>query len=419
LCSYIILILFGDLAILKTKLKAFTAFILVLSVYTCIDPYTPKLSGYDSLLVVEGMISDLNASYSIRLSRTFTDYNSTPSRVTDATVYITDDSGNSSSLTYFGNGTYKTDSTVFIGEVGKTYILHITAADGTVYESEPYFMESVPEIDSIYFAKDQQYINNGTALQDGLSIYLDSKEGDDNQYFRWDYEETWKFRIPYPKLYIYANCEVIYQVPEVKDVYCWKTGRSNTLITDLVHPGQSHRIVKEPVSFIATELSDRLTIEYSILVKQYSISKKEYEFWENIKKINKAGSDIFALQPYSVISNIHNKTNPNERVLGYFQVSSVKQKRKFISFNDISEMRLPNYLSPCPRYEVACVNPFIDDYCEEFNAIWRTYAISNKLIFIEPIMVGGLLEKLVFTTSECADCQVTGTLNKPDFWIDL
>ena len=405
---------------LKSKLRLVISLIFILSVYTCIDPYTPKLSGYDSLLVVEGIITDSNSSYTIKLSRTFKDQNITPSTVTDATVFITDDIGNNEELLNLLNGSYRTDSTRFKGEVGRTYILHIVTGDGTAYESEPCFMQAVPGIDSIYVSKDQRYINNGTKNQEGLSIYVDSKQGDDNQYYRWDYEETWKFKIPYPKLFIYANCEVIYQVPEVKDVYCWKNGISNSIITDYVYPGQSGRIVKEPVAFIAPEQSDRLTLEYSILVKQYSISKNEYDFWDNLKKINATASDVFALQPYSVTSNLHNLTNPNERVMGYFQVSSVKQKRRFISFNEIASMRLPNYHNPCVRYEVACVNPFIDDYCTEFNSIWRTYTQTNNCYFIEPMFRdGSLLDKLVFVRPECANCQLTGTIKKPDFWVDL
>jgi len=405
--------------IVHLKIKSVLALIIVFTVCTCIDPYSPKLAGYDSLLVVEGMITDLNSSYTVKLSRTFRDENVIPAKVSDAKVIITDDAGNSNDLTFSGNGTYKTDSTVFKGSVGRTYVLHITTSEGANYESDPCFMQSVPDIDSIYFAKDQRIINNGTQIQEGISIYLDSKEGDNSQYYRWDYEETWKFKIPYPKLYIYANCQVIYDVQEVKDVYCWKNGRSDAVITDLVYPGQSGRIVKEPVSFIATDQSDRLMLEYSILIKQYSISKNEYNFWDNLKKINATGSDIFASQPYPVISNIHNLTNQDEKVLGFFQVSAVKQKRIFISFSDIAGLQIPYYHSPCERYEVACVNPFIDDYCTEFNDIYRIYALSNKLYFIEPLFRDGILEKLVFVKPECANCQLTGTLKKPDFWIDL
>ena len=404
---------------LKSKFKSVIIVITVFLVCTCIDPYSPNIRGYDALLVVDGMITNLNSSYTVKLSKTFNDLSVSPSKVNDATVFITDDEGNSNDLIFKGNGSYKTDSTGFNGAIGRTYVLHVNMSNGEKYESDQCFMQSVPEIDSIYFAKDQRKINNGTKNQEGISIYLDSKAGDNDKYYRWEYEETWKFKIPYPKLYIYANCEVIYQVPEVKNVYCWKNGRSDEIMTDLVFPGHSG-ILKEPVAFIATELSDRLMLEYSILIKQYSISQDEYEFWDNVKKINAKGSDIFASQPYSVTSNIHNVNNRNERVLGYFQVSAEKEKRKFISFSDIAGFQLPYYHTPCLRYEVKCVDPFVADYCVEFNNIYDIYTKRNNYYFIEPLFgENGLLDRLVFVPPECANCQVTGTLTRPDFWKDL
>ncbi len=405
---------------LKSKFKSVFTIVIIFLVCTCIDPYNPKLGEYRALLVIDGIITNLYSSNTIRLSRTFGELSVGPSKVNDAMVFITDDIGNSNDLIFKGNGIYKTDSTSFNGSVGRTYVLHITLPNGEKYESDPCFMHSVPEIDSIYFAKDQRNINNGTKNQEGLSIFLDSKAGDENQYYRWEYDETWKFKIPYPKLYIYANCEVIYQVPEVKNVYCWKNGKSDGIISDLALPGHSGRIVKEPVAFIATELSDRLMLEYSILIKQYSISRDEYEFWDNIKKINIKGDDIFASLPYSVTSNIHNVINRNERVLGYFQVSAVKQKRKFISFSEIAKFQLPYYHTPCVRYEVRCENPFIEDYCKEFNNIYDIYTKRNNCYFIEPLFgENGFLDRLVFVIPECANCQITGTLNRPDFWKDL
>jgi len=32
---------------------------------------------------------------------------------------------------------------------------------------------------------------------------------------------------------------------------------------------------------------------------------------------------------------------------------------------------------------------------------------------------GGELLRLVFVRSFCADCTLNGSLNKPDFWVDL
>ena len=266
--------------------KLILMFVAVFALCTCIDPYSPKLAGYESLLVVEGLVTDANASYTVKLSRTFQEQSSVSVNVSNATVFISDDSGNESYLKNKNNGIYKTDSLEFKGTIGKTYILHIRTNEGEEYESDPCLMQSVPDIDSIYFAKDQQLINNGNQTQDGLSIFLDSKQGDNNQYYRWAFDETWKFKVPDPKKYDFNVADsTIVPATDVKE-YCWKNKKSDGVIIHAIYPGEPTRIVKEPIFFIATDQSDRLLLQYSILVSQYSISKKDYDFWNDLKQVN-------------------------------------------------------------------------------------------------------------------------------------
>jgi hypothetical protein len=412
---------------LKSRLKYGIAVVAVFIICTCIDQYSPNLKVYDSLLAVDGLITDANVPYIVKLSRTLQNQNDSPPSVSDAIVSLTDDAGNNSTFINTGSGIYKTDSTEFRGIVGRTYVLHIATSDGKEYESEPCLMYPVPGIDSIYFLKDQQLVSNGTQTLDGVSIYLDSKGEDNNQYYRWAYEETWKFRVPYPKKYDYIkgadpNFPGIAPVKDVKE-FCWKNRKSDEILTGSVNSASSARIEKEPILFIGTDQSDRLLIQYSILVSQYSISKKEYDFWNNLKQINESGGDIFAKQPFTVISNIKNINNPAERVLGYFQVSAVKQKRKNISFSDLVGINLPVYHYPCERL---VKEP--NDYPNAFMAppptwtdLYSMFCITSNYYFVEPLYSSGTanLQKMVFAKPECADCELTGIITKPDFWIDI
>lgn len=142
---------------LRRKIKSIISLFIIVALCTCIDPYTPKLTTYQSFLVVEGLITDENASYSVKLSRTMQNENSIPESVSNATLFITDEIGNKSILKNTGNGLYKTDSTLFTGAVGETYTLHISTENGNEYISEPCLMLPVPGIDSIYYEKDKEY----------------------------------------------------------------------------------------------------------------------------------------------------------------------------------------------------------------------------------------------------------------------
>ncbi len=405
---------------LRAGYKSAITLISVFLLCTCIDPYYPKLGKYASLLVVDGLITDSDNSNTVRLSRTFQQQNSSPSMVSDAIVYITDDTDNSFSLTNMGDGIYKTDSLEFKGIPGRTYVLHVQTSEGEEYESDPSVMLSVPGIDSIYFEKNQQLFNNGTQAEDGIMIYLDSREGTGNMYYRWTFDETWKFKVPYPKRYDYIktpgqpNAPVFRPVKDVKE-FCWKNSHSGEVLIRSISEVNGGKIVKQPVSFIATGQTDRLLIQYSILVKQYSVSKQEFDFWNNLKQVNETGGDIFARQPYSVISNIHNIKNPNERVLGYFQVSAVSQKRKYIRYGDVALMGLHFYSYPCSTEEYSPDDFGMGPPPKTWDDVmWYMTSNGTNFTFTEPIR-----GKLVFTSPECANCELTGTSAKPAFWVDL
>jgi hypothetical protein len=413
---------------LKASYKLIFVIIIIITLFTCIDPYTPKLTGYESLLVVDGLITNSNSAYTVRLSRTFQEQNSNPVMVSDATVSVKDDNGNICILKNTGNGIYKTDSIEFRGIIGRTYFLHILTKENEEYESEPCLMLPVPDIDSIYFDKDTKQVNNETESQEGVSIYLDSKTGANNQYYHWTYDETWKFKVPNPKLFDYIkgyspDDPIFSPITDIKE-FCWKKRKSDEILIRTISEGQEQRIVKQPITFIATGVTDRILIQYSILVKQYSISKIEYEFWNNLLHVNETGEDIFAKQPYSVVSNIHNTKNPKERVLGFFQVSAVSQKRIYVYYKDVALMGLPLYSLKCKTWEFTPGDfdgPFPDPPKTWDDVYWYLCIISDYT-FIQPKYNGignRVLMKLVFTRPECANCELSGSHIKPDFWEDL
>jgi len=247
--------------------------LLVCMLCTCIDPYSPKLNAFESLLVVDAFLTNENRSYNVRLSRTIPAQNIKPSMVSGALVIIKDENGNNSQLQQTSAGIYKTDSLLFQGEIGNTYTLYIKTAEGTEYQSEPCLMYPVQQIDSVYFVKDQEISNNGSETNQGIRILLDSRSGEENKYFRWIYNEWWKFSVPNPKEFNYINEQTITNVDQIKQV-CWKNNISSEIIIQSAEFGQSAGIEKKPILFIASDKSDRLLIQYSIEVQQLSLSKK-------------------------------------------------------------------------------------------------------------------------------------------------
>ena len=392
----------------------FVAFSLV----TCIDPFNPQIDNYQDLLVVDALVTDENSSYFVKLSRTTETPRKTPVAVTGAQVSVTDNLGNAGVFTEILAGVYKSDSTAFTGVQDKTYTLRIRTAQGQEYESDPSTLYGGRDIDTVTYASDRITRDDGEVVE-GLRIYADSKGPADSRYFRWKYEEWWKFSIPYPKRFVYITQNNIYEIPAV-NVTCWKTNKSDDINIQSREPGTGGDFIKKPVLFIPSEESNRLLLQYCIEISQLSLSENEYEFWDQMRQINESGGDIFDKQPFPVITNIRCTSDPKEKVLGYFQVSSISRKRIYITRNDVRNLNIKLYRYPC---ELMFVSPADFPHAVPpmtFNSVY-TYYSSLNLTFIGPQTdeMTSALKALIFVDNYCADCTMTGSLRKPDFWIDL
>jgi hypothetical protein len=383
------------------------------TLFTCIDTYTPKLEKFKSMVVVDALLTDENISNTITLSRTKQSADSTAERITGATVIIKDDLGESTILSEMTRGIYKTDSLIFRGEIGRSYKLYIKTAEGEEYESKSCLMYPLQDIDSIYYIRDQELVDNET--HDGIRIYIDSKGDSECGYYRWTYEEWWKFTVPNPKMYDYVNDSTFLNVVPVKNT-CWASNKSREINIEA-----TENKIFNPILFIASDKSDRLLIQYCIQVRQLSLSKEEYDFWDMMNKINESGGDIFDKQPFQIISNIQNINHPSEKVLGYFQVSGAKTQRKYITKSELARFSIPSYQYVCEKIEIGpedYINPQAPVLVlPTYDQIYSWFSVDKT--FIGPVYNPDHTMKLVFVSPICADCTLNGSLTKPDFWVDL
>jgi Domain of unknown function (DUF4249) len=409
------------------SVKRFLTFLFVIAAASCIDPYIPNLKDYKSLIVIEGLITDENISNKIILSRTFPEAGSEQERISDANVYITDANGVRTQLYNCGNGCYKTDSTSFRGSIGQKYSLHVFTVDGKEYESSECTMFPVPDIDTLFYEKGDEISGISGELVTGINIFLNSADaGDMDQYYRWTFEEVWKTILPSPQQ---QSFEVINDttfsfksLPQVIRA-CWKKNLSGNIITNSTFSDGVHSLKKQNIQFIASDKSDRLSSEYGIVVNQYSISREEYDFWNNLKKVSESGGDIFDSQPYTVEGNIKNVNDRSELVLGYFEVSAVSRKGMTVTAQELDHLALPHFTSACVQ-----IAKSPDDWPfpprPTWDEIYHMYIDHGEYIFVAPVLTPGTipegnvsirnLVKLLFTPRACALCEYPGSVVKPE-----
>ncbi|MDP4222198.1 MAG: DUF4249 domain-containing protein [Bacteroidota bacterium] len=367
------------------KIKSIIILILIFIGGSCITQFIPETEEDKNLLVVEGLITDHPEDNVVRLSLSMPlGGKAILKPLKGCIVTVTDDKGSLFRFTETTtDGIYKSDMP---GMIGRKYILHINTRNLLTnyhsYESLPMEMKSVPPIDSIYYEK--VTIAEKTAdypRQEGCRIYLDTHDSSGNcKYYRWDYNETWEFRIPFP----------------VPNNTCWISNNSTLINIKNTNVISEDRINRFPLRYISNE-TDRLSVRYSILVNQYSLNADEFDYWEKVQNVAQNVGGLYDIIPASIPGNIYCVDNPAEKILGFFSVSAKTSKRIFIK----------DYFS-------GLVNPYFHCYLEADTL--DSYADPTKQNITWWIIEQSLYYTLITYSRSCADCTTRGTTTKPDFW---
>jgi len=147
--------------------------------------------------------------------------------------------------------------------------------------------------------------------------------------------------------------------------------------------------------------AEKIIARYSILVKQYALTKEAYEHWQILEKNKRQRGTIFDAQPAQLTENIHCITNPDEPVIGWVSASSIEEKRIFIRNSSVAPWGRGATGVAC---DVFFINP-------ADAAIYLNDPNNAPAYFV----TGG---GLAITRPRCVDCRLNGEGEpvKPSFW---
>jgi hypothetical protein len=291
--------------------------------------------------------------------------------ISKAVVSVTDQSGTQTVFTEgIPLGTYYPPKG-FLGKVGSTYKLNVKMLTGQTYESTAETMKAVPEIENAItrFETFDQY-SKVDIRRAGFTVYLDFKDlPSEGDFYLWN----WKH---YEKIGFCATCTdggkydfkkldcVQPKFPTdailnyMCDGNCWDISSNNDLnvFSDVLTNGQ--RVVGRQVARIPF---DNWT-PYYFRLEQRSITKNAFAFYQSlISQVQSSGSlfDVPAETRFSL--NIKSVTKPTERVLGIFNVFSVRKKifiidrKKDIPVGELPIVSvIPGETYACPPGSVGC-----------------------------------------------------------------
>jgi hypothetical protein len=370
------------------NIRCLSALLLSL-LFCCRKPYNPNfIASAGSYLVVDGIINAGNDSTIFFLSKTVnTNAKKTANPVVGASVEVESDAGGSWPLISDSNGRYVSGPLNLSSS--QNYRIHVSTSDGLQYVSDFVPLKLTPPIDSVGYT-----INNGI-----IQLYVNAHDPSNNtHYYRWEYAETWQFHSQYPS-YLQADT-FLHQLiirPYAQQIYsCFGNDISTNVLlfstTDL-----SKDIVYQRPLITIPLTSEKVEMEYSIIVRQYALTTDAYQFYTLLKKNTEDIGNIFGHLPSTLTGNIHCINHPDQPAIGYITATNVQSKRIFIYNKD-----LPPTTTIYPYY---C---YIDTSYSDNLFLYPPFEDTP----IAPNENGSIL----YSTRGCVDCTIRGTTPTPSFW---
>ncbi len=383
----------------------------------CTEPYEVETVDFENVLVVESTITDEWKPQIVKLSRTSTLENTDLLIENGASVTVVGSNGESYNFSQDSSTGFYVSNQPFRAQPAIGYTLEIVDRDGKRYTSSSVTLPPTVEMDQVYAEPIVQAAEN----KDGVQVLVNTEDPTGNaKYFRYEYEETYKIVAPNPSSFIteiinYNVGNGTYQVvltPREPEEICFSTEFSTGITQATTTELNENRVFRFPVRYLS-KLDSRIQTRYSILVKQYVQSVEAFTFYKIVEELGSVGSLLSQGQPGYVAGNITDTANPEDKVLGFFEASSMTSKRIYFNYEDFGFGK-PPYFVDCDLqildYNDATT---LDDDPDEREALH--YLVTSKNYQVIRLAQGTLY---TIARPECTLCISFSSNERPDFWED-
>lgn len=373
--------------------------------FACEERFNPVIDArYNEVLVVDGMITSGDGPYTVELSWSTTLLEAALNPATGFEVRISDDQGNLESLTETSPGTYVTEPDGIQGIPGRSYRLELHSPDGRSYRSDFETMQEPVAIDELYPELEYSTINSYPYNLPGYRFYIDATGAtSDSSYFMWHLEETYKYESDFKIFFSYYD-GVLHEVNDRDTLKtCWKTNKVPGYYLMSTAELQIPEITHFPLHYVTTD-NRKLSIRYSLLAKQFMLTREGYEFVKSTTEQNTQGGELYTRQFYQVRGNVYNPNDPDESVFGYFYAAGVSQKRIYTNKPE----------PPVKMYYSECFLSATDFEMYGWMFLGPPPPASDPL-YVTQSASG----QRALPVQSCLNCMLRGgKTEKPDFWID-
>ncbi|WP_289644252.1 DUF4249 domain-containing protein [Maribacter aestuarii] len=404
--------------LLKLTYKTFVlVFLSVL--FGCTEPFQFEDPVFESALVIEATITDEDKIQSVHISRSFPLDTVAAKGERGALVEITDETGRVFGFDDNGNGTYSSRM-AFAAQNGRSYQLSVRTSYGKSYQSETVSIRASSTIDEIYAVREFK-----DDLEEGVFIYVDSYDASNNSlYYRYEYEETYKIIAPFYsgfEAFVFSplpSTSVGFRASDSVGQVCYATDNSRRIIQTTTTNLGEDRVSRFAVRFINRE-NYIISHRYSILVKQYVQSREAFSYYKTLATLSGSESLFSQIQTGFLDGNISSQQDSSEKIIGFFEVASVTEKRLFFDYEDLFPGEaLPDYIINCQFLSPPLIGlsgqtfPLYDAVYFGFVDFYDEYDTErNPLNF-------GQYGPYLMTPAGCGDCTKFGSRTVPSFWTE-
>lgn len=374
----------------------------VLILAGCKDPYEPVFESKDlePILVVEGYIDVYGPSstYTLAFASPLAapEASASPpsvvnSPVVNAQLRIEAEDGSAyHSQSSSTPGKYTVSHPALA--IDSRYRLRIEIG-GETYLSEYVDVKVSPAIDEVGWEETDA----------GVSIYVSTADAErDSRYYRWEFEEAWRFTTPFVSILVYdfdgARIRTRSAAERIETCFMEDASTGIHLATS---DGLLQDVVDRHPIHLIPRLSDRLGWRYSILVKQRTMTREAFVYWDLLKENSENLGNLFGPMPTEIRGNIAHVGDPLKPVVGMVEAVGVSRQRIYIDFLDVSwSLAARRALGAnCSTREIP--KPEIHDFMY-YNRHYFLLHATDDVYFV--------------ATQGCMDCRLRGKLEAPSFW---
>jgi hypothetical protein len=256
----------------------------------------------------------------------------------------------------------------------------------------------------------------------GMSIYADSFDPTGNsKYYRYEFEETFKIIAPD---WVDQDAIVVLELPDcevglvsrsAEQEICYRTETSQEINLTSTNALTEDRVTRHSVRFVDSD-DYRISHRYSILARQFVLSRGGYEYLETLTNFSNEGSLFSQIQAGFIAGNITSQTDSSEKVVGFFEASSVDEKRIFFNYEEYYPNELlPPYINVC---EVKTPKRFTKNPNKVEPCGPLIYIIEDRIMVFLELNGNSFDEPYVMVPRVCGDCTALGRSEPPDFWVE-